>query len=199
MANKKDPDLKDMIKYAGFAIEIFKTLAHAVLALGGTIEQMRRLIKEPDLVRQIAQLIAPAAEELPPGYSSVEVYTPGLSLEEFERRFPGFVGTSEYRVFCTIPFKDDDFGQALDLAKTRGLRLADRREAVYYYNEMLRRSDKVVQLVSYRARSDGALAICDIAEGRLSEEWIVADRHSPADMYAYGYPDSGYDLLCVRV
>jgi len=59
MANKKDPDLKDMIKYAGFAIKIFKILAHAVLALGGAIKDMRRLVNEPELVRQIARLIVP--------------------------------------------------------------------------------------------------------------------------------------------
>lgn len=68
MANKKDRDLKDVLGNVGFVLEVFKVLVHAVLALGGTIEHMRRLIKEPELARSIARLIVPEiALSLPVG------------------------------------------------------------------------------------------------------------------------------------
>lgn len=67
--NKKDQGIGDVVSNLGFAFEVFKVIAHAVLAKGGTIQHLRRIVKETTLQKQIAELIVPAgsATEKPLG------------------------------------------------------------------------------------------------------------------------------------
>ena len=67
--NKKDQGIGDVVSNLGFAFEVFKVIAHAVLAKGGTMQHLRRIVKETSLQKQIAELIVPAgsATEKPLG------------------------------------------------------------------------------------------------------------------------------------
>ena len=60
MARKEEKDVRSLLSDLGFMFEIFKVLIHAVLKLGGTREDLKRLVKEPALVDEIAKLIVGA-------------------------------------------------------------------------------------------------------------------------------------------
>ena len=53
-------EIRDAVKGAGIMFEIGKAIAHAVMAKGGNMQHLRRIVKEPALQRQIADLIVPA-------------------------------------------------------------------------------------------------------------------------------------------
>lgn len=62
--NKKEQGIGDVVSNLGFAFELLKVIAHAVMAKGGNMQHLRRIVKEPALQRQIADLIVPAGSEL---------------------------------------------------------------------------------------------------------------------------------------
>ncbi|MCI0479541.1 hypothetical protein L0Y59_03270, partial [Candidatus Uhrbacteria bacterium] len=62
--NKKDQGIGDVVSNFGFAFELLKVIAHAVMAKGGNMQHLRRIVKEPALQRQIADLIVPAGSEV---------------------------------------------------------------------------------------------------------------------------------------
>ncbi|MCC7357280.1 hypothetical protein IT408_02120 [Candidatus Uhrbacteria bacterium] len=62
--NKKDQAIGDVLSNLGFAFEVFKVIAHAVMAKGGTMQHLRRVVKESALQKQIADLIVPAGSEM---------------------------------------------------------------------------------------------------------------------------------------
>lgn len=62
--NKKDQGIADVVSNFGFAFEVLKVIAHAVMAKGGNMQHLRRIVKEPALQRQIADLIVPAGSEI---------------------------------------------------------------------------------------------------------------------------------------
>src|SRR3989339_1992369 len=57
MASKEEKDLKEVLSNWGLAFELLKVLVHSILKKGGTIEHLRRLLKEPDLVEKIVSLV----------------------------------------------------------------------------------------------------------------------------------------------
>ena len=57
MARREEKDLGDVISSMGIGFEVVKVLVHAILKKGGTIEHLRRLLKEPDLVEKIVSLV----------------------------------------------------------------------------------------------------------------------------------------------
>lgn len=60
MRKKQDKGIAEVVGNLGFAFEVFKMIAHAVLAKGGTMQHLRRVVKEGELQRQIADLIVHA-------------------------------------------------------------------------------------------------------------------------------------------
>lgn len=62
--NKKDQGISDVVSNFGFAFELLKVIAHAVMAKGGNMQHLRRIVKEPVLQRQIADLVVPAGSEV---------------------------------------------------------------------------------------------------------------------------------------
>ena len=65
--NKKNQAIGDVVSNFGFAFEVFKVIAHAVMAKGGNMQHLRRIVKEPALQRQIADLIVSASAEATAG------------------------------------------------------------------------------------------------------------------------------------
>ena len=90
--NKKDQDIAQVISNEGFASEMFKAIAHAVMAKGGTMRHLRRVVKEEDLRDRIADLIVPAglvvSKSLDANHYLVPVtYAPLPSFAELEKEF----------------------------------------------------------------------------------------------------------------
>lgn len=65
--NKKDQGIGEVVGNLGFAFELLKVIAHAVMAKGGTMSHLRRIVKEPALQRQIANLVVGSEVERPLG------------------------------------------------------------------------------------------------------------------------------------
>lgn len=65
--NRKEQGIAEVVSSFGFAFEMLKVIAHAVMAKGGTMQHLRRVVKESTLQRQIADLIVPdgSTEERP--------------------------------------------------------------------------------------------------------------------------------------
>jgi hypothetical protein len=61
---KNQQPISDVLSNLGFAFEVFKVIAHAVMAKGGTMQHLRRIVKEPALQRSIADLVVPAGSEI---------------------------------------------------------------------------------------------------------------------------------------
>jgi len=80
-SKKKDREIGEVVSNFGFAFEVFKVIAHAVTALGGTIKDLQRIIKEPELQQKIAELV------VIPVYFRVSVVYTQPGLEELKRRF----------------------------------------------------------------------------------------------------------------
>lgn len=57
---KKDQEIGNVLSDLGFAFEFFKAIAHAVMAEGGTMKHLRRVVNDSALQRHIADLIVPA-------------------------------------------------------------------------------------------------------------------------------------------
>lgn len=93
MRKKKDQGIEEVLGNVGFVFEVFKAIAHAVLAKGGTMEHLRRLVKESQLQRQIADLIVPAGSVVtyqPHGegeYRAFVSYAPLPSKAQLEAEF----------------------------------------------------------------------------------------------------------------
>lgn len=67
MARKKmEAGLAEMLKSWGFAFEVLQKLAGAVTDLGGNLDHVRRILREPELVTQIAKLLVGEAAASPP-------------------------------------------------------------------------------------------------------------------------------------
>ena len=62
--NKKEQGIGDVVSNLGFAFELLKVIAHAVMAKGGSMQHLRRIVKEPALQQQIADLVVPAGSEV---------------------------------------------------------------------------------------------------------------------------------------
>ena len=62
--NKKEQGIGDVVSNLGFAFELLKVIAHAVMAKGGNMQHLRRIVKEPALQQQIADLVVPAGSEV---------------------------------------------------------------------------------------------------------------------------------------
>ena len=74
--NKKDQGIGDVVSNFGFAFEVLKVIAHAVMAKGGNMQHLRRIVKEPALQRQIADLIVPAGSEVERSLAENEYLVP---------------------------------------------------------------------------------------------------------------------------
>lgn len=57
MARREEKNLKEVLGNMGLAFEVMKVLVHAILQKGGEINHLRRLLKEPELMSQIVDLI----------------------------------------------------------------------------------------------------------------------------------------------
>lgn len=76
MKKKNQHTISDVLSNFGFVYEVFKAIAHAVMARGGTMEHLRRIVNEPALVERIAHLIVPfsSTSELPLTDGEYRVY-----------------------------------------------------------------------------------------------------------------------------
>ena len=61
MAAKEERDLKSVLGDWGLAFELLKLLVHAILKKGGTIEHLRRILKEPELALKMADILVDKA------------------------------------------------------------------------------------------------------------------------------------------
>ncbi|MBI5732001.1 MAG: hypothetical protein HY982_01435 [Candidatus Magasanikbacteria bacterium] len=61
MASKEERDLKEVLGNWGLAFELLKALIHAILKKGGTIEHLRRILKEPELALKMADMLVDKA------------------------------------------------------------------------------------------------------------------------------------------
>lgn len=77
MKTKQEKDLREIMGNFGFAFEVLKALFHAVLKKDGTVEDLRRLLKEPSLMANIADLIV----ERPKAEEQMEYFTPILDAD----------------------------------------------------------------------------------------------------------------------
>lgn len=57
--SKKNQAISEVLSNLGFEFEMFKVIAHAVMAKGGNMSHLRRIVKESELQRQIADLVVP--------------------------------------------------------------------------------------------------------------------------------------------
>lgn len=64
MVKRRDQEIAEVLKNDGFAFEFFKVLAHAVMDRGGTMQHLRRVMKEEGLRQQIADIVVPADLEI---------------------------------------------------------------------------------------------------------------------------------------
>ncbi|MFA5936248.1 MAG: hypothetical protein WC787_05365 [Patescibacteria group bacterium] len=90
--NKKDQVISDVVSSFGFAFELLKVIAHAVMAKGGNMQHLRRIVKEPTLQWQIADLVVSvgSAGERPHDEKEYLVpvdYTALPSFTELEKEF----------------------------------------------------------------------------------------------------------------
>lgn len=80
--SKKDSEIGAVVSNFGFAFEVFKVIAHAVTAKGGTMKDLRRIVKEPRLQSSIADLLV-----VPTNFLAPVVYVQP-TIDELNRRFP---------------------------------------------------------------------------------------------------------------
>ena len=80
--SKKDSEIGAVVSNFGFAFEVFKVIAHAVTAKGGTMKDLRRIVKEPRLQSSIADLLI-----VPTNFLVPVVYVQP-TVDELNRRFP---------------------------------------------------------------------------------------------------------------
>ncbi len=89
---KKDWDLWMLLSVVGFVFELMRVSVNALQKRGGTIEHLRRLLKEPALVDQVFDLLVPAGSvtEVPLGENEYLVpvtYAPLPPFSELEQEF----------------------------------------------------------------------------------------------------------------
>ena len=90
--SKKDQGIKEVLSDLGFAFEFFKAIAHAIMVKGGTMQHMRRVVKEGELQRKIADLIVPPGSTITQPLAGNEylvpvTYAPLSSYAELEQEF----------------------------------------------------------------------------------------------------------------
>jgi len=78
--------VRSLLSDLGFMFEMFKVLIHAVLKLGGTREDLKRIVKEPALVDEIAKLIVNAKSAAADTFRAMVDYTTP-SYTELKTRF----------------------------------------------------------------------------------------------------------------
>ena len=61
---KKDWSLDTLLSIVGFVFELVRVIVNALQKRGGTIEHLRRLLKEQDLVDKVFDLVVPAGSEV---------------------------------------------------------------------------------------------------------------------------------------
>ena len=83
MASKEEKDLKEVLSNWGLAFELLKVLVHSILKKGGTIEHLRRLLKEPDLVSKVADLLV---DKSVAAFSAIVTYIQP-NLAELKQKF----------------------------------------------------------------------------------------------------------------
>lgn len=99
MSSRKnaDRDLKEVLGNWGLAFEILRVLVNAILAVGGKIEHLKRLLNEPRLVEQIARLLVPIESAVPTITTTVseavEVMVDYIfpTFESLKEWFPGYL------------------------------------------------------------------------------------------------------------
>ena len=64
MRHRKNQEISDLVSNFGSAFELLKAIAHAVMAKGGNMQHLRRIVKGPALQWQIADLVVPAGSEI---------------------------------------------------------------------------------------------------------------------------------------
>lgn len=73
---KKDWDLDTLLSIVGFVFELVRVVVNALRKRGGNVNHLRRLLKEPDLVDQVFELIVVpgmADKSAPIGFETVTV------------------------------------------------------------------------------------------------------------------------------
>ncbi|MCX6778740.1 MAG: hypothetical protein NTU97_00725 [Candidatus Magasanikbacteria bacterium] len=84
---KKSWGLEDLLSVVGFVFELLRVVVNALRKRDGTIEHLRRLLKEPDLVDQIFDLIVvKPVEVVKSAFSALVIYIQP-SHAELQRRF----------------------------------------------------------------------------------------------------------------
>lgn len=89
---KKDQEIGDVLSKLGFAFEFFKAIAHTVMAKGGTMKHLRRVVNDNALQRHISDLIVPAGSVTPKPLAENEYlvpvsYAPLPSFADLEKEF----------------------------------------------------------------------------------------------------------------
>ncbi len=91
MVKKRDQEIVEVISNNDFTRDLFRALAYAVIARGGTMQHLRRIVNEKDLQNQIADLVVTAKDS--PKFSALVVYAIP-AMDELKRRFPAYVNPS---------------------------------------------------------------------------------------------------------
>lgn len=144
MARKEEKDVRSLLSDLGFMFEIFKVLIHAVLKLGGTREDLKRLVKEPTLVDEIAKLIVVAKSAVTLSFadflaackqSSVNEICGGFTEENFPLE-PVADDENEWKVCEHCFLKEiNGFDAFRQLEEDPGYRFCGPRRAMEYVAE----------------------------------------------------------------
>ncbi len=172
--NKKNQGIGDVVSNFGFAFEIFKVIAHAVMAKGGNMQHLRRIVKEPALQRQIADLVVPAGSEADRPFGENEYlvpvnYAPLPSRPELERDFSGENSVSV--IFDGRPFQKH--ASCVGMDETPG----DRIFLVEHFGREIESEDAITEMdkQGYRPATHlEAIAFAKAHPEFQRQFWIVA-------------------------
>jgi hypothetical protein len=210
MARKKSElpeDLAEAVRKAGFVFEIFQKLAVAVASLGGNLEHVRRIIKEPALVMMLAQLLVGGVTGMPTAILPQDHYRVLVnyvlpSMNELKKSFD-FVSDlwdgREWKLHeslkgvAQVPgeliFLLKKFGKQMSSeaviawAEANGYRVATHLEALAFAraNPEIQRSRWYVALGSF-ALSDSRQCVAYLdssgSERLLTDRWFDCDWHA---------------------
>ncbi|MBD3281266.1 hypothetical protein GF391_00785 [Candidatus Uhrbacteria bacterium] len=184
--NKKDQAIGEVLGDLGFAFEVFKVIAHAVLAKGGTMQHLRRVVKESALQKQIADLIVSAGSEIKRPLVDGEYLVPvayemphnkGILESEFSKDGVSelFYGNYEWKNHSSCAEIDQRPGERIMLVK--------------YFNRAIKSEDAIAEMdkLGYRPATHLEAYAFAKANPELQRQfWIVALGSSTI----YGYDRS---------
>jgi hypothetical protein len=78
MRNKKEWDLETLLSIVGFVFELVRVTVNALRERNGTVDHLRRLLKEPELVNKVFDLIVEPMKEIEIVFTVIVDYTKSL-------------------------------------------------------------------------------------------------------------------------